>query len=114
MKAERGQGRHRGTGGWGWDQSCSLSLLMRTPSIIQSQRDSRSQELGSGTLSSQSDTTLHPYQGMSSELLPRLSLLLSHTKAPRELVFCRQCLKLVISPGPNDAEVRGPYKVQPG
>lgn len=112
-EGEGGQGRHRGTGSWSWDQSYSLSLLMRAPSIIQSQRDSRSQELGSGTLSSQSDPTLHPHQGMSSELLPRLSLSLSHTKAPRELVFCRQCLKLVISPGPNDAEEQGIGKAGP-
>lgn len=36
------------------DLSCSISLW-RTPSIMQSQRDYRSQELGSGTYSSQSD-----------------------------------------------------------
>lgn len=55
MKAEEargGDGQRLGVGAW--DQSCSISLW-RAPSIIQSHRDSRSQELGSGTLSSQSD-----------------------------------------------------------
>lgn len=58
MKAERGQGERQkeAQGAGAWDQSSSISLW-RAPSIIQSQRDSRSQELGSGTPGSQSDMT---------------------------------------------------------
>lgn len=55
MKAEEARGGDRQRLGVGvWDQSCSISLW-RAPSIIQSHRDSRSQELGSGTPSSRSD-----------------------------------------------------------
>lgn len=44
----------KGLGMGAGDLSCSISLW-RVPSIMQSQRDSKSQDLDSGTYSSQSD-----------------------------------------------------------
>lgn len=98
-----------------WDESCSISLWRNS---INNSKSQRLQVSGTGLWDTRQpiryDLPPHsPPQGMSSCLLPWLSLPLLHTKTPRELVFCRQCPKLVTSPGPaSDAEVLGLNKLQ--
>lgn len=114
MKAKGGQGkrqRHRGLG-------MGLVLLCFTidENSINNSNSKSLRVSGAGLWDTGQPIRYDPLPpGHELMTPPQAFSSLPHTKAPRELVLCRQCPRLMTSSGTtDDAEVLGPYKVQPG